>query len=374
MKITIENFKSSKHIEIELADATVLIGPPAAGKSNILDAIAFVGYFHRFSVLAEEYGSNAHFLEPLMSIARFSDPQNLFSFYDTDQDVVISVSGETNVKCVVRFERGSVRVYINDVEIPWNIGTSPAVVRTNVIDAVKSAGASFEARLYGYDRYGLGVQSCSAILCGFSYLISSATYAKPYPVNILSDLGWNAINILSKSPRVVSDINRELAEGFNEKVKISVLRSGEVKIFDGDVEMPYDANSDGVLRALYTLLALSSATNYAKVHWLEKRFVMLLEEPEAHAFPFLLRLLVNYIKKASRKVYIVISTHNPLLPTALRDEIENFKAYYVYRDESGYTNVAELDMDKMARDLITFEDIMSRNPNDVLREYVLKRS
>jgi hypothetical protein len=69
----------------------------------------------------------------------------------------------------------------------------------------------------------------------------------------------------------------------------------------------------------------------------------------------------------------VISTHNQLLSTAIRNEVKNFRAYYVYRDENDYTNIAELDMDKMAKDLITFEDIMSRNPNNVLREYVLKR-
>jgi len=175
----------------------------------------------------------------------------------------------------------------------------------------------------------------------------------------------------------VSGINRKFAEGFNEKVKIHVLRSGEIKIFemfdDKEYEMPYDALPDGILRALYILLALSSAINYAKVHGLEKRLAILLEEPETHAFLFLLRLLINYIKRASQKIYIVISTHNPLLATALRDEVKNFKAYYVYRDENGYTNIAELDMDKMAKDLITFEDIMSKNPNDVLREYVLKR-
>jgi len=44
----------------------------------------------------------------------------------------------------------------------------------------------------------------------------------------------------------------------------------------------------------------------------------------------------------------------------------------VYRDENGYTNIAELDMDKMVKDLITFEDIMSKNPVDVLKEYTLK--
>jgi predicted ATPase len=108
----------------------------------------------------------------------------------------------------------------------------------------------------------------------------------------------------------MSDINREFAEGFNEKVEIRVLRSGEARIFDKEYEIPYDTLSDGILRALYILLALSSAINYAKVHELEKRLVILLEEPGAHAFPFLLRLLINYIKKASQKVYIVISTQS----------------------------------------------------------------
>jgi predicted ATPase len=57
--------------------------------------------------------------------------------------------------------------------------------------------------------------------------------------------------------------------------------------------MPRNVLSDGSLRALYILLALSSAINYAKVHGLEKRLVILLEEPESHIYHFLLRLLVN---------------------------------------------------------------------------------
>uniref|UniRef100_A0A7J2U4U3 ATP-binding protein n=1 Tax=Ignisphaera aggregans TaxID=334771 RepID=A0A7J2U4U3_9CREN len=301
MRIAIENFKSLKRIEMELADATVLIGAPASGKSNILDAIAFAGYFHRFRVLGEEYGNDVHFLEPLMSIARFSDPRNLFPFYDISQDIAISVTGEANVRCVARFEHGSVEVYINGVEVPWNIGTSPAVARTEVVDAVKSANVLFEARLYSYDRYGLGIQSCGTKSCGFGYIVSNAVYARQYPVYILSDLGWNATHILLQSPRVVSDINREFAEGFNEKVEIRVLRSGEARIFDKEYEMPYDALSDGILRTLYILLALNSAINYAKVHGLEKRLAILLEGPESHIFPFLLRLLIDYIKRVLQK-------------------------------------------------------------------------
>ena len=127
------------------------------------------------------------------------------------------------------------------------------------------------------------------------------SYERQYPVYILSDLGQNATHILLQSPRVVSDINREFAEGFNEKVEIRVLRSGEARIFDKEYEMPYNALSDGILRTLYILLALSSAINYAKVHGLEKKLAILLEGPESHIFPFLLRLLIDYIKRVLQK-------------------------------------------------------------------------
>jgi len=48
LKIKIKNFKSIRNAELELAPLTILIGPPASGKSNILDSIGLLGYFHRF--------------------------------------------------------------------------------------------------------------------------------------------------------------------------------------------------------------------------------------------------------------------------------------------------------------------------------------
>ncbi len=38
MRIIIENFKSVGRTELELGPVTFLIGPPAGGKSNIMDA------------------------------------------------------------------------------------------------------------------------------------------------------------------------------------------------------------------------------------------------------------------------------------------------------------------------------------------------
>jgi predicted ATPase len=43
LSVEIEWFKSVESVEFELGDLTVLLGPPAAGKSNILDVLGVAG-------------------------------------------------------------------------------------------------------------------------------------------------------------------------------------------------------------------------------------------------------------------------------------------------------------------------------------------
>jgi predicted ATP-dependent endonuclease of OLD family len=87
LKLAIENFKSIEKVELELEDVTVLVGPPAAGKSNILDALAVLGYFNRFKVLDREYGNSGANLEPLSHIARFQSAEQLFRYRDLTNPV-----------------------------------------------------------------------------------------------------------------------------------------------------------------------------------------------------------------------------------------------------------------------------------------------
>jgi len=75
----IRNFKSVGDASFELDKLTIFIGPPASGKSNIFDALAFIGYFNRLALLDREYGSSTANLEPLSTVARFQEPQQLFS-------------------------------------------------------------------------------------------------------------------------------------------------------------------------------------------------------------------------------------------------------------------------------------------------------
>lgn len=100
----------------------------------------------------------------------------------------------------------------------------------------------------------------------------------------------------------------------------------------------------------------TASKNYAKLHGLEKKLVILLEEPEAHIFPFLIDYLVKYIEGALNTAYIVVATHNPLLVSTLWDKLQNVKTYYIYRDPAGATAATELNVEKLAEEMVFPEE------------------
>ena len=372
LKVIIRNFKSIDHAELQLAPLTLLIGPPASGKSNILDAIALAGYFGRFCVLDEEYENNASELEPLTNIVRFQDPSQLFRHYDVTRRIGIDIEWD-NLRTTfsVFYERGQPRVSINEMNVPWNLITLPNNPMQEVRTSLSQAFGDniTEARLYGYDRYGLTSQTCqSRILCGFSLRLANNN-AVSTPKHVLSELGWNAPLMVRNAPDLIVELNESIAKHLEQKIEVKVLRSGAITIFDYDMEMETYSVSDSIFRALYYLTAILSASKYTKLHGLENRFVILLEEPEAHMFPYFLNLLVDYIARATKVARVVLATHNPILVSMLWDRVKEVRTHYVTRDNRGSTMVTEIDMDKMAKDLRTAEELLFMPPSEVLGNY-----
>jgi predicted ATPase len=184
------------------------------------------------------------------------------------------------------------------------------------------------------------------------------------PQGLLREGGGNFGVVAKKQPEVIRDVNAELGE--LGRVEVKLLEDGKVVVFDNDIAMKPSAISDSVFRILYILVGLSSATFFTKLHGLEGRTVVLLEEPEGHLFPQFFNLLVKYIAKFSEVGYVVITTHNPILVSLLRDRLD-VTLYYVYRGDGGLTEVAELDKDKLAEELVTSADILFMKPREVLR-------
>jgi len=187
----------------------------------------------------------------------------------------------------------------------------------NALSQVAKGKLLVESRLYGYDRYGLSSPQCaSPTLCGFNMRLKGVQ-AIPTPKSILSELGWNAPSLIRFVRDVVVELNDLLRENMDTRVEVKVSLLGTVTVYDYDYEIEPVTVSDTVFRALYYLMALRTSTNYAKLYGLERRFALLLEEPEAHVFPYYLDTLANYIAKARDYIYIVVTTHNPLLVSML---------------------------------------------------------
>ncbi len=91
----------------------------------------------------------------------------------------------------------------------------------------------------------------------------------------------------------------------------------------------------------------------------------MLEEPEAHVFPFLLTILADYIKEALDILYVVVSTHNPLFVSLLWDRVKDVKTYYVFRDNDGNTMAKSINMDKLAEKYVSSIDLIGYTPSRV---------
>lgn len=377
MRITIKNFKSIGHAELELGPVTFLIGPPASGKSNIMDAIALAGYFNRYRHLFDEYGGSPSNLEPITKIGRMVSFDHIFRYFDLSKSAEVSIKGGSGPALRIKagYFGGSPIIRINDsLEIAWeNLSKKESLSAQSIhlsIENLNKRGAVFyEARLYGYDRYALSQPGCSGEgSCGFP-AYASGEGVVPYPKNVLSELGRNVTIHTKRLRDLFVAINTAIAQEMNEKVEVKVLRNGAVAVFDYDVDVGLDSASDALLRTIYYLAALRTSINYAKIRGLEGSMIVMLEEPAAHVFPFLISLMAKLVAWASSTVRVVISTHNPLMVSAVWDKVRDVRTYYVFRDRAGSTNAVEIDVRKLAEDLVTADELLTMRVREVVRKY-----
>jgi predicted ATPase len=364
-RIKIQNFKSIENLDMELAPVTLLIGPPACGKSNILEALTFAGYMSRLNVLDKEYGNVGTNLEPPQQILRFSSHEQFFKNYDLTRRVSVEIVGN-KVKNVIElyYEKGQPRLKVNNILIPWvlsGLPGDPMTAARNELKKAESVSPLIEAKLYGFDRYGLNMSFHSYVKTGSAY-----------PQNILSELGRNAMRIMRIVQDVIIDINNTIVSELDLKTEFQVLRSGAITLFDHYYEVDPVLSSDTLFRVLYYLSALRSSLNYVKIHGLEKRLLILLEEPEAHSFPYFFDMLVKAVERVSEIAYVILTTHNSMLVSKLWEGVKNLKTYYVYRDSYGGTKSIKLDVSKLAKDLSLPDEIMLMPVKEVVERYSVR--
>ncbi len=225
--------------------------------------------------------------------------------------------------------------------------------------------AAAESRLYGYERYSIEARINDITVCGND--------SCRQPRDILAETGYNLAYMASKSPLALRRLQNWLREDIEVPIEVKAKRRivDEVTFFLKETEVSPKLLSDTLLRVLYYLLALYTAARYTRRYSLQGRMLVLLEEPEARAFPYSFEVVTRGISEAlDAGAYVVLTTHNGLLLSKLLDTVreDELAVYYMYLDSEGYSRALRVDVAVLAEKMLLLEDLLVMKPGEVLQE------
>ncbi|MBI4334076.1 MAG: AAA family ATPase [Chloroflexi bacterium] len=286
--LEIRNFKSIKHLNLPARRINVLIGEPNTGKSNILEALGFYCY-------AVYYHQN-----PLRRFVRFERTSNLF--YDELLENPVEIALD-NYLLKLTFEGGGFGGDITGGSSPDPI----ARISGGHTDLAATSGTRQElppVRLYKFE-----VRQ--------KFETYSPGYLVPPDGNNLLSLMLSHKEIREMATRVFSRFGLRVVLKPQEQ-KIEVQKQLE----DIIVAYPYSLTSDTIQRVVFYLAAVLS----------NRESILVLEEPESHAFPYYTRYLAETIGLDERKNQYFVSTHSPyflmpLIEKTPRDDLGIFLTY-----------------------------------------------
>jgi predicted ATPase len=316
-QLQIRHFKSIGQAVVDLGALTALVGPNAAGKSNLLDALAFVqeclssgielAFKNRGGIAAVRRRSGGHPYH--IGLRLLLDLRELQADYAFE---IAAKPGErfrvSRERCVVQpFFGERVQFEVKDGEFIEPIpGIRPQVVSDRLVLFAASATSEFRPV--------------------FDFLTAIRTYSivpdvlralqDPDEGEYLSKDGSNAAAVLRRlkaQPDMddryarICRLLAQVAHGV-EDVEDRSVGQKETLQFRQDVGLKdpwtFDAlnMSDGTLRVLGLLLAIYQPNLPS---------VIGIEEPESTVHPGVAELVVQTMLDASRRSQIVITTHSP---------------------------------------------------------------
>lgn len=280
--LRISNFKSIQSLGIDCRKINVFIGPPNVGKSNILESL---GIFCLPFIAPSDAGK----------ILRYEHLINLF--YDEDSSRTVEIRAG-NYFCAIKLDANQVVGSIND--------------RFHFSGQLQ-AGSSI-----GF-RGGVGQEE---VFRYYRFLPSANFPSKEYEFLIPPD-GKNLLFLLQTNKqlqRFAGDLFK--AQGYRLVLKPQTSQI-EIQKEAGDVVIayPYSLASDTLQRLIFHFAAIES----------NQKSILILEEPESHAFPLYTKLLAERIALDTAGNQYFLSTHNPyfLLPLVSKTPMSELAVYIV---------------------------------------------
>ncbi|MGC8944552.1 MAG: AAA family ATPase [Anaerolineae bacterium] len=286
--LEIQNFKSIRHLRIDCRRVNVFIGEPNTGKSNILESL---GIF------------SAPFTGDFGDFVRMEEMTDLFYNHNLRDEITI------------RAGQSSFHLRFNERE-----GTSKGEMELETF-----IGA--EAVPYNFDFTGRRV-SIFPVLSPHNphkfYRFSPTSQFRRIPASfLLPPYGENLPYLLLVNPELRKSLG-DLFAPFNLRLVVGYRGdqlSVQKEVGEVIVSLPYTIVSDTLRRIAFYLAAMET----------NQESVLILEEPESHAFPYYTKYLAERIALDDSNQYF-ISTHNPylLIPLLEKTPAEELAVFVTY--------------------------------------------
>ena len=341
LKLRISGFKSIDKAELELRNLTLLIGPPDSGKSNTLEALGLLSFL--------AYGGAPVDYFRVWSI----DAVRNLLLPDAEAEVQLFDVNESRLcKACVSRQPNAIRVNASTPETSATLDFMFSGGLSISGDALRAALNLMRIRFYRF------------FASSFQRNTTPYHYYPSYsPLNNLKNSNpelykmlWENVPIPPRSPNLIDILkhNSEFYEitssllknlsGYERVVPVRIPVNGAVidtlaveAVAEGlpiPVLIPINLVAEGILDYLATLLAVKAALPNQIPRYLPD--IVVLEEPEAHIFPYLVKELAEEIalQTGASDKYVVLSTHNPVTLITLLEKapLDKIAIYYVHRD------------------------------------------
>lgn len=297
-RLRIQNYKSIKDLHLECGSINVFIGPPNAGKSNILEAmdvvnLPFYQQNHRPFPEMEGFDCRRYF--------RVDSPDGFFN----DLSKPIQIEGQLDGQFKGFYLTKSLKTLETGLEeelFEWKNWTGSVVTFNTSFDPIsENAGYRFLNTSFQYtDRVG------------------KPTPTIPYGSHLAPPFGLNLGSVLEKNDSLL-EFAEETAK--NSGFELAIDKSNnqilvQIRVRPSVVvSLPFSALSDTFRRMLFFTAAVRTASAP----------ILTLEEPEALSYPPFISNLAQEIIQASSQKQFFISTHSPYLLNEFIDHVPHDK-------------------------------------------------
>ncbi len=358
-KLTLSNFRSlGRNVVLDPGVFNVLVGPNGSGKSNVLRSLSFVRDALRLGLPGAMTHANG-----IDAVRRHSKghPHNVrieleLSLEGHPARYAFELTGESVDEYRVKSE---------EAVIQSDAGTTGFTVQDGVFTGPESLRPNVGRQSLALTSLGGDIQLkplWDALVQTMVYSISPSELRKPQKFSSEPSMlaeGENWVSILHAQEQTAwrQDLVAALQKltGDIDGVKVTKAASFLIAEFrhrnEGNTRkwFPAERESDGTLRVAGILTALLQEPSLP---------VLGIEEPEQTVHPGALLLLYDYLREASTRSQVFVTTHSPILLNHLN--LEDCRMFVVGRGEDG-TAVSPLTMSQIAsidRDLLSLGELM----------------